>query len=64
MTESEKQELIDKVRRKVDRLTAAKVNQAEIILVEVVEIIKNFQIDEEKNRKEEAVAWLESQSKH
>lgn len=49
MTETEKQELIDKVRRKVDRLTTAKVNQAEIILIEVVEIIKNFHCaDEEK----------------
>ena len=29
MTERERQELIDKVRRKVDKLIAAKVNQAE-----------------------------------
>ncbi len=46
MTEQERQELIDKVRRKVDKLIAAKVNQAEIILIEVVEIIKDFHREE------------------
>ena len=52
MTEQERQELIDKVRRKGDKLIAAKVNQAEIILLEVVEIIKDFHREEntEKGR--------------
>ncbi len=52
MTDQEKKVLVDKIRRKGTFLTAAGVNQAEIIIVEVVEIIKNFQSENDESSTE------------